>query len=412
MSAYIIGSGMIKFGKYPNETVRTMAVESINLALNDAGIEKKDIEYAYFSNTFWGMFSNQHSIKGEVILRSMGIGDIPVINVENACAGGMTALHSAYLTVLSGQADVVLAFGSEKITSEDKIKSLSAYASCMDMENFKSHIKEVLLLQQTFKNLIVPDEAQSLNKGRSIFMDVYAMGARWHMDRYGSTQRQLAVIAAKNHWHSSMNPLAQYQIPMTPEMVLNDQIVVWPLTRSMCAPVGDGAAACIVVSDRFLKKHGKERAVRIRASVLGQGRERGIDDEDLGKRLGRLAYEKAGVSPEDIDVAELHDATAYGELHQSENLGFCKEGEGGIIAERGETKLGGRIPINTSGGLESRGHPIGASGLAQIHEIVLQLREEAGKRQVERARIGLAQNGGGNIGLEEAIMGITILEKA
>ncbi len=411
MDAYIVGSGMIKFGKYPDETVRTMAVKAIELALKDAGIEKDQVEYAYFSNTFWGMFSNQHSIKGEIVFRAMGMGDIPVINVENACAGGSSALHAAYLTVLSGQADIVLAVGSEKITSEDKMKSLSAYASCMDMENFKSHITEVLALQQTFKNLVIPKEAQNLNKGRSVFMDVYAMGARWHMDRYGSTQKQLAVIAAKNHWHSSMNPLAQYQIPMTPEMVLKDQIVVWPLTRSMCAPVGDGAAACVVVSERFLKRFGKERAVRIRASALGQGRDRGIDEDDLGKRLGKKAYEKAGVSPQDIDLAELHDATAYGELHQSENLGFCNEGEGGVIAERGETKLGGRIPINTSGGLESRGHPIGASGLAQIHELVLQLRGEAGKRQVEGAKIALAQNGGGNIGLEEAVMGITILEK-
>ncbi|BBB33625.1 propanoyl-CoA C-acyltransferase [Thermotomaculum hydrothermale] len=412
MDAYIIGSGMIKFGKYPDKTVRTMAIEAIQFALDDAGLDKKDIEYAFFSNTFWGMFSNQHSIKGEVVFRSFGIGDIPVVNVENACAGASTALHMAYLTVLSGACDVAIAVGSEKITSEDKMKSLSVYASCMDMENFKTHMKEVLMLQQTFKNLVIPHEAQNLNKGRSVFMDVYAVGARWHMDRYGSTQKQLAVIAAKNHWHSSMNPLAQYQIPMTPEMVLNDEVVVWPLTRSMCAPVGDGAAAAIVVSERFLKKHGKQRAIRICASVLGQGRDRNIDDEDLGKRLGKKAYEKAGISPEDIDVAELHDATAYGELHQSENLGFCKEGEGGIIAERGETKLGGRIPINTSGGLESRGHPIGASGLAQIHEIVLQLRGEAGKRQVENAKIGLAQNGGGNIGLEEAVMGITILEKA
>ncbi len=411
MNVYIAGSGMIKFGKYPEKTVRTMAVEAIELALKDAGLEKKDIQYAYFSNTFWGMFSNQHSIKGEVVFRSMGMGDIPVINVENACAGGSTALHMAYLTVLSGACDVAIAVGSEKITSEDKMKSLSAYASCMDMENFKTHMEEVLMLQKTFKNLVIPEEAQNLNKGRSVFMDVYAVGARWHMDRYGSTQRQLAVIAAKNHWHSSMNPLAQYQIPMTPEMVLNDHIVVWPLTRSMCAPVGDGAAACVVVSERFLKKRGFENAVKIRASVLGQGRDRNIDEEDLGKRLGEKAYSMASVSPEDVDVAELHDATAYGELHQSENLGFCKEGEGGIIAERGETKLGGRIPINTSGGLESRGHPIGASGLAQIHELVLQLRGQAGKRQVEGARIGLAQNGGGNIGIEEAVMGITILER-
>ena len=412
MEAYIAGSGMIKFGKFADKTVRTMAIDAIELALKDGGIEKKQIEYAFFSNTFWGMFSKQYSIKGEVVLRSMEMDSIPVINVENACAGGATALHMAYISVLSGQCDIALAVGSEKISSEDKVKSFSAYASCMDMGNFKKHFAEVLALQQSFENLVIPEEAQNMNKGRSVFMDVYAVGARWHMDRYGSTREQLAVIAAKNHWHSSMNPLAQYQIPMTPEMVLRDDPVVWPLTRSMCAPVGDGAAACIVVSDSFLKKHGKARAAKIRASILGTGRNRDIDGEDLGKRLGTLAYEKASVQPEDIAVAELHDATAYGELHQSENLGFCKEGEGGICAEKGETRLGGRIPINTSGGLESRGHPIGASGLAQIHELMLQLRGEAGKRQVENVRLALAQNGGGNIGLEEAVMGITILEQA
>ncbi len=411
MEAYIAGSAMIKFGKYPDKTVRTMAIDAIESALKDGEIEKQQIEYVFFSNTFWGMFSRQDSIKGEVVLRSMGMDSIPVVNVENACAGGASALHMAYLAVLSGQCELALAVGSEKISSEDKVKSLTAYASCMDMENFKRHLSDVLMLQQSFRNLVIPEEFRKPGEGRSVFMDVYAVGARWHMDRYGSTQRQLAVVAAKNHWHSSMNPLAQYQIPMTPEMVLNDSPVVWPLTRSMCAPVGDGAAACIVVSDRFLKKHGKERAVRIRASVLGTGRNRGIDDEDLGSRLGRLAYEKASVQPEDIDVAELHDATAYGELHQCENLGFCGEGEGGLIAEKGETKLGGRIPVNTSGGLESRGHPIGASGLAQIHELMLQLRGEAGARQVKGARLALAQNGGGNIGLEEAVMGITVLER-
>ncbi len=198
---------------------------------------------------------------------------------------------------------------------------------------------------------------------------------------------------------------------MTVEEVLNDKPVAYPLTRSMCAPVGDGAAAAIVCSENFLKTLKNKRPVKVLASVLGSGRDRDLDDEDIGERMAKLAYEQASVGPEDIDIAELHDATAYGELHQCEAMGFCPLGEGGIYAESKATKLGGERPINTSGGLECRGHPIGASGLAQIYEIVQQLRGEAGKRQVEGARIGLAENGGGNIGVEEAAMCIHILQK-
>ena len=231
------------------------------------------------------------------------------------------------------------------------------------------------------------------------------------MNRFGTTQRQLAVIAAKNHFHGSLNPLSQYQKDMSVEEVLNDKPVAYPLTRSMCAPIGDGAAAAIVCSESFLKKLPNPRPVKVLASVLGSGQDREIDDEDIGERMAKLAYEQAGVGPDDIDVAELHDATSYGELHQCEAMGFCGLGEGGIFAESGATRLGGSKPINTSGGLECRGHPIGASGLAQIHEIVVQLRGEAEKRQVLGARIGLTENGGGNIGLEEAAMCIHILEK-
>jgi acetyl-CoA acetyltransferase len=230
------------------------------------------------------------------------------------------------------------------------------------------------------------------------------------MDQYGTTQRQLAVVSAKNHFHSSLNPKAQYTRDMTVEQVLMDARVSFPLTRAMCAPVGDGAAAAIICAGDQLEKFGRWRAVRIRASVLGSGRDRGIEDEDIAVRLAEQAYRQAGVGPKDIDVAELHDASAFGELHHTETLGFCGEGEGGRFADSGATKLGGSIPINTSGGLESRGHPVGATGLAQVYELVTQLRGEAGPRQVEGARIALAQNGGGNIGLEEAAMCLHILE--
>jgi len=408
---YIIGVAMNRFGKYPGETVRTMAEKVILQALEDAGIGKEDLQAGYFSNTFWGMFDNQHSIRGQVVFREMGIDKIPVTNVENACAGASTALHLAYTGIRAGMFDVAIAVGSEKLSNPDKAKSLAAYSSCMDVENFD---RQINVLMEYGKNLKValPAEESAPGTGRSVFMDAYAMMARWHMSKYGSTQKQMAVISSKNHYHASLNPNAQYRNLMSVEEILADSAVTFPLTRGMCAPVGDGAAAAIVCSGSFLRKIGKERAVKIRASVLGQGADRDLDGEDISERLAKAAYKMAGLGPEAIDLAELHDATAYGELHQTETMGFCAPGEGGPYAESGATKLGGARPINTSGGLEGRGHPIGASGLAQIHELVTQLRGEAGERQVHGAKIGLAENGGGSIGVEEASMCIHILEKA
>ena len=407
---YIIGTGMIRFNKYPERGVRDMAHEATRLALADAGLDPKALEAAFFANTFWGMFSHQHSIKGQVILRSMGIDTIPVTNVENACAGASTALHLAYTGIRAGMFDVALVLGSEKITDADKAKSLGAYAACMDVEHFQAHIAMLTDYSRTFSKDL-PVEESAPGAGRSVFMDAYATFARWHMQTYGSTQQQLAVIAAKNHLHGSLNPLAQYQQPMTADEVLADFPVTYPLTRAMCAPVGDGAAAAIVCSKAYLKQLRASRAVKIRASVMGSGAERDFDGIDIGERLAQAAYAQAGVGPTDISLAELHDATAYGELHQVEAMGFCPVGQGGVYAESGATTLGGKQPVNTSGGLECRGHPIGASGLAQIVELCVQLRGEAGKRQVDGARLGLAENGGGNIGIEEASMCIHILEK-
>ena len=407
---YIIGVGMIRFGKYPDQTVQTMAHEAIGLALKDAGLATEDIEAVFFANTFWGMFDNQHSIRGEVVMRNMGVGSIPVTNVENACAGGSTALHAACTGIKAGMYDVALAVGSEKITNPNKALSLGAYATCMDVGNFEKHINNIMELSKTF-TVKLPEDQSAPGEGRSIFMDAYALGARWHMSRFGSTQQQLAAICAKNHFHGSLNPLAQYQHTMTMEEVLADKAVAYPLTRAMCAPVGDGAAAAVVCSKEYLKKLVNARPVRIRASILGSGADRDINAPDIGERLSKKAYNAAGIGPEEIDFAELHDATSWGELHQTESMGFCPMGEGGPFAESGATKFGGKMPINTSGGLECKGHPIGASGLSQIHELVLQLRGDAGNRQVDGARIGLAENGGGNIGVEEAAMGIHILEK-
>jgi acetyl-CoA acetyltransferase len=246
--------------------------------------------------------------------------------------------------------------------------------------------------------------------GHSAFMDLYAIVARRHQTLYGMTQRQLAVIAAKAHNNSVLNHLAQYTFPMTVEEVLADREVAYPLTRAMCAPIGDGAAAAIICNENFLKKVGFRRAVRIRASALKSGKREG--ESDICYRASRAAYEMSGLGPKDIQLAEVHDATAFGELYQTEQMGFCPVGEGGPFAESGATALGGKIPVNPSGGLIARGHPIGASGLAQIYELVTQLRGEAGKRQVEGARIALAENGGGFLGQGEAAMAIHVLEKA
>jgi len=407
---YIIGTGMTRFGKIPGRSVRSMAEEAAVQALSDAGIDRKDLQAVFFSNTFWGMFANQHSIRGEVIMRGMGIDKIPVANVENACAGASTALNLACTGIKAGSFDVAMALGSEKLTNPDKNLSLAAYGSCMDVENFEKHINMIIEIGKKF-TVNLPQDDSAPGEGRSIFMDAYAMNARWHMSKYGSTQQQMAVVCAKNHLHGSLNPLAQYQNNMTVEEVLKDRPVAYPLTRSMCAPVGDGAAAAIVCSRHFLNKLKGARPVKILASVLGQGSDRDLDGEDIGQRLAGQAYRLAGLGPKDIDIAELHDATAWSELHQTEVMGFCPLGEGGPFAESGATSLGGCKPVNTSGGLECRGHPIGASGLAQIFELVQQLRGEAGPRQVQKARVGLAENGGGNIGVEEAAMCVHILRK-
>ncbi len=409
-NVYIIGLGMIRFGKHLERTVRDMAHEAINLSLEDAGLVKDDLQAAYFSNTFWGMYTNQHSIRGQAMLRSMGVGSIPVVNVENACAGASTALHMTVMGVRAGMYDVALAVGSEKITHENKAVALGAYASCMDVENMEANLELFTKLSKEL-GMDTADEDGTPGQGRSIFMDAYAMGAKWHMKRFGSTQRQLAVICAKNHGHGALNPLAQYQDVMTVEEVLADKPVAFPLTRPMCAPVGDGASAAIVCSESYLKKLSNPRPVKVLASVLGSGRDREMDEEDIGERLVKIAYDEAGVGPKDISLAELHDATSYGELHQTEAMGFCPLGEGGPFAESGATELGGAKPVNTSGGLECRGHPIGASGLAQIYEIGIQLRGEADKRQVQGARLGLTENGGGSIGAEEAAMCIHVLER-
>lgn len=410
---YIIGTGMIKFGRYMDLGIKDLTGQALDLVLKDSELERKDLEAAWFSNSSWGIQSFQHCIRGQVALSANGLEGIPITNVENACAGASTALNAAWMAVKSGQFDCVLAIGAEKLYTSDRAKTMEGFISGTDVEVTMKLIaqlqEEARRRKEERAKLQGVQVEQEKPGGHSSFMDLYAMGARMHMDRYGTTQRQLAVIAAKAHNNSTLNPLAQYTFPMTVDEVMADREVAWPLTRAMCAPIGDGAAAAIICSKKFMKAHGKKRAVAIRASVLKSGKREGLSD--ICYRASHAAYEMADLGPGDIHAAEVHDATAFGELYQTEQMGFCPEGQGGPFAESGETAIGGKIPVNPSGGLMARGHPIGASGLAQIHELVTQLRGEAGQRQIERCRIVMAENGGGFLGMGEAAMAIHIMEK-
>ncbi|MBP7737765.1 MAG: thiolase family protein [Spirochaetes bacterium] len=457
---YVIAVHTIKFGKYLDKSVKDLAAETVLPCLKEAGLEKRDIQALWFSNSNWGYAKGQDAIRGQVALRPIGIEAIPITNVENACAGGSTAFHHAWMGVASGLYDVTMAVGAEKLHQENRYAVFAGFLGDLDIEDFpniitnismyamngedkkamRDHVekyagrersggkkkkqgpgekikdfRDMYKVYRRLCDILGTDTIKKLRRefssDHSPFMDVYGFAARQHMKKYGSTIEQLAAIASKNHYHSSLNPNAQYTFSVTPEQVLADRMVTWPFTRAMCAPVGDGAASAILCDESTVRRLGlSPQAVRIRASVLGSGRERGFDDVDIGERLSKIAYERAGLGPMDVNLAEVHDATAYGELHQAEALGFCPEGEGGLFAQSGATKVGGSLPINTSGGLESRGHPIGASGLAQLHEVVTQLRGNAGGRQVRGARIALAENGGGALGQEEAAMCIHILE--
>ncbi len=408
---YVLGVGMIRFDKYPDKSVKQMTAEVMRELFKDVAVEKKDIEAAWYSNSGWGMSEGQHCIRGQVALAPLGIQGIPITNVENACASGSSAVHGAWTAVKAGLYDVVLAVGAEKVYHpEDRKKMFEGFIAGTDVEVSRAMIA-AFQADARRKAEHAGETGKEKKGGHSAFMDIYAMGARMHMEKYGTTQRQLAAIASKNRCNGALNPMAQFQQEMSVEEVLGDKTVAFPLTRAMCAPIGDGAAAALICSERALKRYPDARPARIRASMLASGSlpDSGLDG--ISRRLSLSAYETAGVGPEDIDAVEVHDATAFGELLQCEDLGLCGEGEGGPYAESGATSLGGRQPVNPSGGLECRGHPIGASGIAQVYELVTQLRGDTGARQVEGARLVMAENGGGFIGMGEAAMCIHILEK-
>ena len=408
---YVIGVGMTRFSKNPELSVKDLTRIAVEAALKDAGCKQEYIQAAYYTNTTQGHLENQNFIRGPIALRAMGFESIPMVTLENGCAAGSTALYMAINHIRAGVGDIALAVGTEKMNVQDKAKMFSVFESGWDVNAVEENKAQLLSLGE---GLDVPPGTTS-DKPYSIFMDVYAAFCRLHMKTFGTTQRQVAVVAAKNHNHSVNNPLCQYNKPFTVEEILKAPPITYPLTMPMCSPISDGGAAVIVCTEQAIKKYGfdRKRAIKVYSCILATGGNRPPErfDQHLMAITARNAYEEAGLGPDDMSVAEVHDATAFGEIIQTENLGFCKFGEGGMIAERGDTTIGGRIPVNPSGGLESKGHPIGATGLGQIHELVTQLRGEAGKRQVENPRFAIAENSGGLIGIEEAAGVITILGK-
>ncbi len=424
---YVVGSFSTPFKRWPEKSIKELTRMAFMGVLEDSGIKAEDIEFSWFSNCLWGNsvppanddpgIKGQENTRGHVAFAPLvneGIFPerVPCINVEGGCASGSLALHGAWKDILSGQCEVSLAMGVEK--------TYSPIARHMPfiMESFGGGTDQELLpiLFESYKKLSeVCGKTWNPAPNRTIFMDTYATQAAWHMWKWGTTQEQLAIVASKNHFHGSLNPMAQYQFEVPVNKVLEDYEVSWPLTRSMCAPLGDGAAAAILCSREYLKglpSSVQKRACKVLASTVTSGREKDISEPTLSYWAAQKAYNMCGIGPQDIDVTELHDATAFSEILQPEMLGLCDFGKGGKLAESGETRYDGKIPINTSGGLESKGHPIGATGLSQINEIMLQLRGEAEKRQVKKAEIGMVENGGGVVSFEEFCCAVTILQKS
>ncbi|MEW6667602.1 MAG: thiolase family protein [Thermodesulfobacteriota bacterium] len=384
----VIGVGMHRFGKFLDRDLKELSRIAVWNAIHDAGIDPHAIEGAYFANVLSGLITGQEAIRGHVCLRDAGFAGIPIVNVEGACASGTMALREGVLAIASGMFDVVLAVGAEKLYLDNTVRSIQAMSTNSDVE---------LMAGLGFQ-----------------FPASYAMKLREYMKEYGWKQEHFARITAKNKHNGSLNPDAQYQSPMSIEEILESRVVSWPITLYMCSTMADGAAAAVLCSKDVASKLSEKPPITIAAASLRSGEAIGEDDGQI--RVARDAYEISGVGPEDIEVAEVHDAMAPGEMFRIVKLGFCKADEVGRRVEEGYFELSGRLPVNTSGGLAARGHPIGATGLAQIAEIVWQLRGEAGKRQVKGRntpfpKIGLTQNAGGYIERSPAAVSVTILKR-
>lgn len=379
---YVVGVGMTAFGRFPERSLESLGREAILAALADGGATQQDVQVVYAGHARTGRLHSRENGIGQLCCWSAGIRDVPVTSVGNFCASGSSALRETWIAVGSGLYDVGLALGVEKLSTRPE-GGQPLTSDGMELE------------------------------GRLGFTPpaFFALMARRYIEETGTSLGTLARVAVKNRAHAALNPLAQYQSPLTAEEVLESPMVADPLTRLSCCPTSDGAAAAILVSSDLVERFRAARPVRILASILASG---GYRAEDFGhleidRRAARQAYEYAGVGPEDIDVAEVHDAFTISEIVHYEDLGFCRPGEGGRLVEEGVTSLGGRLPVSTSGGLLSRGHPLGATGIAQAVEIVTQLRGEAGHRQVADARMGLIHCVGGFVAHDAAATAVHIL---
>ncbi|MDP3737652.1 MAG: thiolase family protein [Hyphomonadaceae bacterium] len=408
---FIIGVGMTRFGAHADRSVGDLAREAVGLALSDAEAEAGDLEAVFYANTAQGAIEGQHGVKGQHALRPIGVEHCLFVNVEDACAGSSAALNLAFAQVAGGFCDIAMAVGAEKLNTPDKVRRLAAFSQPEDLAAVTAFVETY---SPRAADIQPPPGVVNDERMRSIFMDAYSVNARLHMKKYGTTWEQIAQVSAKNHHHSTMNPLAQFQKEFPLAEILAARVISWPLTLPMCAPVSDGASAVIVCSREALARFDERRAVRILASVLRSGSDRDIEDvENASVRLtAKAAFKQAGLKPSDISLAEVHDASAYAEIAQIEMVGLCNFGEGGPLTASGATALGGRIPVNVSGGLQSKGHPVAATGAGQIYELVQHLRNEAGQRQVEGARYALASCSGGFIGVEDAAACATILGRA
>lgn len=382
----IIGVGMTPFGKHKDVSMASLGGQAVAAALADAGLEPADIDMAFVANAMSGVVTGHSSAVGQSILRRAGFIGIPVFNIDNACAGSASALALAIQAIQSGSADTVLVLGVEKLVTDDKSRAYAALNGAADPDFVKESGIDPLR-ESVFVAAVYP---QRLNA---------------YQEKYGLTAETLARISVKNRNHAVLNPFAQYRTPMSLEDVLAARPIVGPLTALMCAPIGDGAAALIVT--RRDKVRDKRRSVWVRSCAIGMGGT--INGEPSLRRVARKAYDQAGLTPADVNLAEVHDSIAFNELLAYEELGFCGHGRGADLVAQGATSIGGRLPVNVSGGLESRGHPVAATGAAQIFELVTQLRGEAGERQVADARIAIAENVGGHALDDTAALSITIL---
>ena len=377
--AYIVGVDMIKFGRFPEKTVPQIGAEAALLALDDCGLTIQDMQALYCGN-----LGQASGMVGQRLLQEIGQTGIPVVNVSNACATGATAFREAWTSIKAGLYDVVLAVGVEQMGKG--------------------------LLGGAGGGTGIPKEGLL---GSGTMPAVFAEAGMEHTRQYGTTFEQFAKVSVKNHHHSTLNPKAMYQIETPLEDVMNAEMISYPNTKLMCSVNVDGSAAAVLCSESKAKELGlMDRAVKVKASVMASDpwQERDLVMPDVNsctRRAAQEAYEMAGVGPEDINLIELHDCFATAEILHYENLGICKDGEAGKLIDDGDVALGGKIPVNVSGGLLSKGHPLGATGIANIYEVSTHLRGEAGSRQVEGARLGLTHV----IGLGSAC-GIHILEKA